>query len=95
MSALAQRLGEAMTGNPSKYAPLQRCLIEHSPPIELSFEPIDRLVGGLPPTARANAAWCPTTRRDTFRRGHGWMPAAASPTSTWRHSALLSPDPRA
>jgi hypothetical protein len=41
----------------AKYAPLQNHLSLIAPPVQMSFTEIDRLVGGLPQSARTYREW--------------------------------------
>lgn len=68
----------------SKYSALRRQL-EHEagPSVEMTFDEIDQVVGGLPASARRYSAWWSNDPEGrTFRLTRGWAQVGASRTST-------------
>jgi hypothetical protein len=66
-----------------KYDPLRQRLERLSPErVQLTFSEIDRLVGGLPPSAHRHTACGATKDKAAMsRRLRGWIPDGASRTS--------------
>lgn len=56
-----------------KYDPLREWLADHAGRVELTFEEIDALVGGLPASARAYREWWANTRSNPQARA--WLEA--------------------
>lgn len=71
----------------SKYQNLEDRLRESWPkPVLISFQDIDELIGGLPPSARRHSAWW-ANYDDTHPHCHSWNDAgyvaAASLSAKW------------
>ena len=60
----------------SKYDPLQEHLDRLLPErMQLTFSEIDRLVGGLPPSAYRHRAWWSNERRGSHVQAVAWLDA--------------------
>jgi len=70
----------------SKYSALRRHLErEAGPSVEVTFDEVDRIVGGLPASARRYSAWWSNEREGRHVQAHAWMDAG------WRvHSVNLT-----
>jgi hypothetical protein len=60
----------------SKYSALRRQLErEASPSVEMTFDEVDDLVGGLPASARRYSAWWSNEREGRHVQARAWMDA--------------------
>jgi hypothetical protein len=60
----------------SKYSALRRHLERKaSPSIEMTFDEVEKVVGGLPASARRYSAWWSNEREGTHVQAHAWMDA--------------------
>jgi hypothetical protein len=60
----------------SKYSSLRRHLErEAGPSVEMTFDEIDDVVGGLPASARRYPAWWSNEREGTHVQARAWMDA--------------------
>lgn len=58
----------------AKYAPLRDHLASRPEPVvEMTFAEIDRLVGGLPPSARKHSAWWANETSGTHSHARAWL----------------------
>jgi hypothetical protein len=66
-------VGTRRTRTGGKYVPLREHLAATRAPVEVSFADIDRLVGGLPPSARDHREWWANTHGHTH--ANAWLDA--------------------
>lgn len=60
----------------SKYGALRRQLeCEADPSVEMTFDEVDRIVGGLPASAHCYSAWWSNEREGTHVQAHAWLEA--------------------
>lgn len=60
----------------SKYNALRRHLeSEAGTSVEMSFDEVDTIVGGLPASARHHSAWWSNEREGRHVQAHAWMDA--------------------
>lgn len=60
----------------SKYSALRRQLeTESGRSVEMAFDEVDTIVGGLPASARRHSAWWSNERERRHVQAHAWMDA--------------------
>jgi hypothetical protein len=60
----------------SKYSALRRHLeLELGSSVEMAFAEVDRIVGGLPASARRYSAWWSNERKGSHVQARSWMDA--------------------
>jgi hypothetical protein len=60
----------------SKYSALRRQLErEAGPRVEMTFDEVDSIVGGLPASARRRSAWWSNEREGRHVQAHAWLDA--------------------
>jgi hypothetical protein len=57
----------------AKYDPLRAWLATAPRPVEVSFDQIDKMIGGLPPSAYLYRAWWANERVGQHVRARAWM----------------------
>jgi hypothetical protein len=62
----------------TKYEPLHERLRRAAGTVELTFQEIDALVGGLPPSARRHREWWGNSVNETHRQAAAWLAAGAA-----------------
>lgn len=57
----------------AKYDPLTRLLDRSDPPVVMTFEQMDALVGGLPASAREHPSWWGNTVNESHVHANSWV----------------------
>jgi hypothetical protein len=72
-SGLSRRLQGDYARDVSKYDPLRTWLATAPRPVEISFDQIDKMIGGLPPSAHLYSAWWANERVGQHVQARAWM----------------------